>query len=113
MVPQRQLYHSPVCPSTTLVDEYFQRRLYDMTLCPAVDNYNPMFYLDQDLAKINQDRACVVYPFMGSETCALLCVYDGHGEGGDVVRQVLVLPIASHSKVCRPCSVDNVPFAPN
>lgn len=41
---------------------------------------------DQDLAKINQDRACVVYPFMGSETCALLCVYDGHGERGDMVR---------------------------
>lgn len=41
---------------------------------------------DQDLAKINQDRACVVHPFMGSETCALLCVYDGHGERGDMVR---------------------------
>lgn len=52
----------------------------------------PMVDRDQDLAKINQDRACVVYPFMGSETCALLCVYDGHGEGGDMVRRVLRAP---------------------
>lgn len=43
---------------------------------------------NQDFAKINQDRACVVHPFMGSDTCALLCVYDGHGERGDMVRQV-------------------------
>lgn len=47
---------------------------------------NPFIDAFQDLAKINQDRACVVYPFMHSETCALLCVYDGHGERGDMVR---------------------------
>lgn len=43
---------------------------------------------NQDFAKINQDRACVVHPFMGSDACALLCVYDGHGERGDMVRRV-------------------------
>ncbi|CAM9234569.1 unnamed protein product [Choristocarpus tenellus] len=36
-------------------------------------------------AKINQDRACVVHPFMASESCALVCVFDGHGERGDMV----------------------------
>ena len=43
-------------------------------------------WCSQDFAKINQDRACVVYPYLGSKTCALLCVYDGHGERGDMVR---------------------------
>lgn len=33
----------------------------------------------------------MVHPFMGSETCALLCVYDGHGEHGDVVRRVVFI----------------------
>ncbi|CAM9872823.1 unnamed protein product [Pylaiella littoralis] len=58
---------------------------------------------EEDLAKINQDRACVVHPFMGSETCALLCVYDGHGEHGDVVSNYVMneLPklLASHPKL--------------
>lgn len=48
----------------------------------------PMADISQDLAKINQDRACVVHPFLGSDTCALLCVYDGHGERGGMVRRV-------------------------
>lgn len=26
---------------------------------------------------------------MGSKTCALLCVFDGHGERGDMIRRVL------------------------
>jgi succinate dehydrogenase hydrophobic anchor subunit len=36
-------------------------------------------------AKINQDRGSITYPFMGSATAALLCVFDGHGEHGDKV----------------------------
>ncbi|CAM9545095.1 unnamed protein product [Chrysoparadoxa australica] len=36
-------------------------------------------------AKINQDRGCVVHPFLGSPACALFCVFDGHGEKGDVI----------------------------
>ncbi|CAN0377847.1 unnamed protein product, partial [Discosporangium mesarthrocarpum] len=43
----------------------------------------------QACAKINQDRACVLQPFglgLGSTTGTLICVFDGHGERGDLVR---------------------------
>lgn len=42
---------------------------------------------EQSVAKINQDRGGVAYPFAGSECCALFGVYDGHGEGGELVSQ--------------------------
>ena len=41
----------------------------------------------QTVAKINQDRGGVAYPFANSEYCALFGVYDGHGEGGEMVSQ--------------------------
>uniref|UniRef100_A0A6U8RHK7 PPM-type phosphatase domain-containing protein n=1 Tax=Emiliania huxleyi TaxID=2903 RepID=A0A6U8RHK7_EMIHU len=39
------------------------------------------------MAKINQDRGCVCYPFgvEGEKTSALFCVFDGHGVCGDKV----------------------------
>eukprot|EP00903_Cladosiphon_okamuranus_P013274 g12376.t1 len=58
---------------------------------------------DEDFAKINQDRACVVHPFMGSETCVLLCVYDGHGDRGDMVSNYVMnempMVLASHPRL--------------
>ena len=48
------------------------------------------------IQKINQDRACVVYPYNSSTREAMFMVLDGHGEQGDKVsefamRQVLRL----------------------
>ncbi|CAM9123953.1 unnamed protein product, partial [Phaeothamnion confervicola] len=40
---------------------------------------------DAVCAKINQDRGCVVYPFLGKQDVALFCVFDGHGERGDAI----------------------------
>jgi protein phosphatase PTC2/3 len=45
--------------------------------------------------KINQDRGCVVYPFVKKEKEAVFLVLDGHGEQGDkisefVMRQLVV-----------------------
>jgi len=37
------------------------------------------------VAKINQDRAIAVYPFLDNPRCALLGVFDGHGRQGDQV----------------------------
>eukprot|EP00746_Dinoflagellata_sp_MGD_P153938 gnl/MRDRNA2_/MRDRNA2_84547_c0_seq2.p1 gnl/MRDRNA2_/MRDRNA2_84547_c0~~gnl/MRDRNA2_/MRDRNA2_84547_c0_seq2.p1 ORF type:complete len:389 (+),score=57.75 gnl/MRDRNA2_/MRDRNA2_84547_c0_seq2:29-1168(+) len=35
----------------------------------------------------NQDRGSVVYPFAGNPQQAFFAVYDGHGEGGEMVSQ--------------------------
>lgn len=39
------------------------------------------------IAKINQDRGGVIYPYANSHNMALFAVYDGHGEGGELVSQ--------------------------
>lgn len=38
-------------------------------------------------AKINQDRGGIAYPYGNSARQALFAVYDGHGEGGELVSQ--------------------------
>mmetsp|Transcript_5828 Transcript_5828/g.19580 ORF Transcript_5828/g.19580 Transcript_5828/m.19580 type:complete len:482 (-) Transcript_5828:163-1608(-) len=45
---------------------------------------------EEVVAKINQDRGCVVCPFNGKPNHALLCVFDGHGEHGDLVSQFVM-----------------------
>ena len=40
-----------------------------------------------DAAYKNQDRACVVYPFMSDFSKVMLCMYDGHGPAGDSVAE--------------------------
>lgn len=40
---------------------------------------------EKSISKINQDRGCLVHPFMGDERSSLFCVFDGHGEDGDLV----------------------------
>ena len=43
-----------------------------------------------EVAKINQDCACIAHPINGDSSAALFCVYDGHGEfGTEVSTQVL------------------------
>ena len=39
------------------------------------------------MAKINQDRGCVVQPYGEDPRRALFAVYDGHGEHGQEVSQ--------------------------
>jgi protein phosphatase PTC2/3 len=39
------------------------------------------------VAKINQDRGGIAFPYGNSRTCALFAVYDGHGPGGELVSQ--------------------------
>jgi len=39
------------------------------------------------VAKINQDRAIAIWPFLNDKRCALLGVFDGHGKQGDGVSQ--------------------------
>ena len=38
-------------------------------------------------AKINQDRGGIVFPYGNSRRTALFAVYDGHGQGGELVSQ--------------------------
>lgn len=39
------------------------------------------------VAKINQDRAIAIYPFLNDRKCVLLGVYDGHGRQGEQISQ--------------------------
>jgi serine/threonine protein phosphatase PrpC len=43
------------------------------------------------LPKTNQDRGCCVFPFAGSATQALFCVFDGHGEHGHWVSEFVMV----------------------
>jgi hypothetical protein len=48
----------------------------------------------QTTAKINQDRGGITYPFANSSTTALFSVYDGHGDGGELVSQYALGEVA-------------------
>jgi len=58
---------------------------------PIFDEY------DEDVpttvAKINQDRGGVAFPFGNCAKTALFAVYDGHGEGGEFVSQYALTEI--------------------
>ena len=41
-------------------------------------------------AKTNQDRGVVCWPFNGSYNESLMCVFDGHGKGGELVSGLAV-----------------------
>jgi len=45
------------------------------------------------VAKINQDRGEVVYPFANCSRTALFAAYDGHGGGGELVAQYIMTEI--------------------
>ena len=50
----------------------------------------------ETMAKINQDRGCMVYPFAcdGQDyQQAVFCVYDGHGSQGDKVSQFIATKV--------------------
>ena len=50
----------------------------------------PGFYGRGTVAKINQDRGCVVHPYADSDDRSLICVFDGHGQDGQDVSEFAV-----------------------
>ncbi|CAN0008833.1 unnamed protein product [Ascophyllum nodosum] len=69
----------------------------------------PSFDDDEEgavMAKINQDRGCVVYPFNEDNQQALFCVFDGHGEHGDVVSDFVMHELRSRL-VAHPSLLDD------
>lgn len=50
----------------------------------------PKYYGEGYTSKINQDRGCVVHPYMDSEKQSLFCVFDGHGERGEDVSEFVL-----------------------
>lgn len=76
----------------------FPRKLVWVCSCHGVE---PIF--DEDIfeeedtlttaAKINQDRGGVVFPYGNCAKTALFSVYDGHGEGGELVSQLVLTEI--------------------
>lgn len=49
--------------------------------------------------KINQDRGGVIFPFAGHPRQALFCVFDGHGEYGDVISQTAMHELQARLEV--------------
>lgn len=64
---------------------------------------------DGGVDKINQDCACMGYPFAGLERSALFCVYDGHGKFGHEASQEAMhtvyhmLEVAHKELMADPC----------
>jgi serine/threonine protein phosphatase PrpC len=56
-------------------------------------NSRHMMALPVTVAKINQDRGGVVYPYRNHPRTALFAVYDGHGHGGELVSQFALYEI--------------------
>lgn len=50
----------------------------------------PKYYGEGHTSKINQDRGCVVYPYVDSDRRSLFCVFDGHGERGEDVSEFVL-----------------------
>ena len=48
---------------------------------------HPLPPQQRTVAKINQDRGGMAYPYGGKAKTALFAVYDGHGQGGELVSQ--------------------------
>ena len=56
----------------------------------------PSYFTNGAMAKINQDRGCVVQPYGEDPRRALFAVYDGHGEHGQEVSQFAMEYIRDH-----------------
>ncbi|KAJ8610297.1 hypothetical protein CTAYLR_009076 [Chrysophaeum taylorii] len=50
----------------------------------------PKYYGEGFSCKINQDRGCVVHPYVDSDRQSLFCVFDGHGERGEEVSEFVL-----------------------
>jgi serine/threonine protein phosphatase PrpC len=55
---------------------------FDLYSEELIDNENAV-----SIAKINQDRGGIAFPFASCKKTALFGAYDGHGEGGELVAQ--------------------------
>jgi serine/threonine protein phosphatase PrpC len=70
-----------VTPTTTRALSDSTASLSDEPAQTAVTNKPTM------VAKINQDRGGIAYPYGNCPRTALFAVYDGHGQGGELVSQ--------------------------
>jgi len=61
----------------------------------------------KSIAKINQDRGGVAYPYGNCPRTALLAAYDGHGDGGELVAQYALHQVQSLLEK-HPCFKSNI-----
>lgn len=66
--------------------------------------------LPKTMAKINQDRGGIVYPYANCPQTALFAVYDGHGMGGELVSQFALTEIQRRLEK-HPCFRTDLPTA--
>lgn len=66
--------------------------------------------LPKTMAKINQDRGGIVYPYANCPQTALFAVYDGHGMGGELVSQFALTEIQRRLEK-HPCYRTDLPTA--
>ncbi len=83
--------------STCTEELPFPETVVGMHSCHGVE---PSYYeIDSVIAKINQDRGCVVFPFANDENQVLFAVLDGHGEHGGLVSNYTMMELKSQLEV--------------
>lgn len=73
----------------------FGNRLVGTFSCHGIEPSHS-FDVNSFVAKTNQDRGAVVYPFVGDSSQAMFMVFDGHGELGDKVSEFCMYEIPKY-----------------
>ena len=91
-----ELYSAPEIGSAPVAEPPFPRHIVGTYSCHGVE---PSRDGSKVCDKINQDRGGVIFPFAGHPRQALFCVFDGHGEFGDVISQTAMHELQARLEV--------------
>ena len=91
-----ELYSAPEIGSAPVAEPPFPPHIVGTYSCHGVE---PSRDGSKVCDKINQDRGGVIFPFAGHPRQALFCVFDGHGEFGDVISQTAMHELQARLEV--------------
>ena len=91
-----ELYSAPEIGSAPVAEPPFPPHIVGTYSCHGVE---PSRDGSKVCDKINQDRGGVISPFAGHPRQALFCVFDGHGEFGDVISQTAMHELQARLEV--------------
>ncbi|GMI19470.1 hypothetical protein TrCOL_g3382 [Triparma columacea] len=85
-VAEKTIFKAPEIGEVASMDPPFPPSSVGTFSCHGIEPaYDEVDRSDVVVAKINQDRGCVVSPYGGDSRQALFAAYDGHGEMGELV----------------------------
>jgi hypothetical protein len=87
-VAEKTIFKAPEIGEIASMDPPFPPSSVGTFSCHGIEPaYDEVDRSDVVVAKINQDRGCVVSPFGGDSRQALFAAYDGHGEMGELGKR--------------------------